>query len=259
MSKVKLLSCMAIMVLAMGIISAGCDSNSDKTKENDQALFLRTYEVPAEYALEVSAVIKDLFIQAGEDSARIGRVTIGPGGMITVAAPASIHAGIEKMINDIVKAKPEPPLSVSLTYWIVAGIPAKESKWPPQLNEIKPALQTISASEGPMSFDLHERLHLQSVSGESASLTGSIATVSQIATVHEDKVFGEIDINLAGMRQTVNTKVQIGFDDVLVLGQSGCPKMSVVPGLQLIKCEPDSNVFYIVRANAEPGRARQND
>ncbi len=247
---------MAIIVLAMGIIGTGCDLNSDDSKENNQALLLRTYEVPAEYALEVSAVIKDLFIQAGKDTARIGSVTIGPGGMITVAAPASIHSGIEKMINDIVKAKPEPPPLVSLTYWIVVGSPAKRPAWPPQLNEIEPALQAISTSEGPMSFDLHERLHLRSMSGESAFLTGGMTTVSQVATVHEDSVLGDININSAGMRQTVNTKVQIGFNDVLVLGQSGCPRSQVMAGGPGIKCEPDSNVFYIVRANAEPGRTR---
>lgn len=256
MNKVKWFSCMAIIVLTMGIIGTGCDKNSDN---NDQALLLQTYEVPAEYALEVSTVIRDLFLQSGEKIARIGSVTIGPGGMITVAAPASIHSGIEKMIDDIVKAKPDPPPLVSLTYWIVAGSPAKESEWPPQLNEIEPALQAISASEGSMSFELHERLHLLSVSGESGSLSGGMTTVGQVATVHEDSVLGEINISSWGMPHTVKTKVQIGFNDVLVLGQSGCPQSRVGSGGQEIKCEPDSNIFYIVRANAEPGRARQND
>jgi hypothetical protein len=242
-SKVKLLSCMAIMVLAMGIIGTGCDTNSDN---NDQALLLQTYEVPAEYALEVSTVIRDLLILSGKDVARIGEVRIGPGDMITVAAPASIHRGIEKLIDNIVKAKPEPPLLVSLTYWIVVGSPAEKSVWPPQLSEIEPALQAISASEGPMSFDLHERLHLRSLSGESASLRGGMTTVRQTATAREDSVLGDIAIQSAGMDQNVNTKIQIGFDDVLVLGQSGCPQWQVASGGQKTKCGPGSNVFYIV-------------
>lgn len=245
---------MAIIVLAIGMLYAGCGINSNDTKEN--AIVLQTYEVPAEYALEVSTFIRDLLIQSGKDIARIGEVRIGPGDMITVAAPASIHRGIEKLIDNIVKAKPEPSLLVSLTYWIVVGSPAKGPAWPPQLNEIESALQAISASEGPMSFDLHERLHLRSLSGESASLSGGMTRVSQVATVHEGSVLGDINIYSSGMEQTVNTKVQIGFDDVLVLGQSGCPQFPVVPGRQGIKCESDSNVFYIVRANAEPGRAR---
>ena len=254
MNRVKWLFCTATIVLIMAMLT-GCDANSNRI-EKAQALELRSYEVPAEYASEVSSVIKDLLSQMGKDMKQIGRARIGPGGVVTVTAPASVHSGIEKMIADIIKAKPEPPPVVSLTYWIVVGNTAKGPVWPPQLNEIEPALQAISASEGPMSFDLQERLHLQSVSGESASLTGGMTTVGQEATVHEDSVLGEIIINLAGMRQTVNTKVQIGLNDVLVLGQSGCPQSQVVSGGQGIKCEPDSNVFYIVRANAEPGRAR---
>ena len=238
------------------MLVTGCNTNSYDTDENSQALELRSYEVPAEYALEVSSVIRDLLSQVGKDRAQIGKARIGPGGVVTVTAPASVHSGIEKMIADIIKAKPEPPPVVSLTYWIVVGSPAGASEWPSQLNEIEPALQAISASEGSMSFDLHERLHLRSVSGESASLTGGITTVNQLATIHEGSVLGNIDIRVARLRQTITTKVQIGLNDVLVLGQSGCPQSEVVPGQQELKCEPDSSVFYIVRANAEPGRAR---
>ena len=121
MNRVKWLFCTATIVLIMGMLVTGCNTNSYDTDENSQALELRSYEVPAEYASEVSSVIRDLLSQVGKDRAQIGKARIGPGGVVTVTAPASVHSGIEKMIADIIKAKPEPPPVVSLTYWIVVG------------------------------------------------------------------------------------------------------------------------------------------
>ena len=98
-----------------------------------------------------------------------------------------------------------------------------------------------------------EQLKVQSMSGESAALVGGITSVRQKATVREGSVFGEISISLAGVGREFVTKVEIGLNNVLVIGQSGCPQPQMPTASQGIKCEPESNVFYIVRADAEAG------
>jgi hypothetical protein len=251
MNRAKWIVFAVIVILPALILTAACNSTTNDTEDDRHALLLRSYEVPAEYAAEVNSVINSLLTPSGV--APIGTARIGPGGVVIVTAPASVHSGIEKMIADIGKAKPEPPPIISLTYWIVEGRPAKETAWPPQLNEIESALKAVSASEGAMSFGLHERLKIQSMSGESATLSGGIASVRQVATVREGRVLGSIEIRLDRMGLSFYTKVQIGLNKVLVLGQSGCRKSQSLSGAQEIKNEPESNVFYIVRADAESG------
>ena len=253
MNKVKWLPCIAIIALTMGMLTTGCNTNSKDMEAYYQALVLRSYEVPAEYAAEVSSVINNLLTPGGGFSP-IGTASIGPGGVVVVTAPASVHAGIDKMIADIGKAKPDPASMVSLTYWIVVGTPARETALSAQLNEIEPALEAVSASEGPMAFSLLERLKVQSMSGKAASLVGSFASVEQMATVRESSVLGEISVGLIaipGMHRNFVTKVQIGLNNVLVLGQSGYPKQRTSSSRDELKSEPESSIFYIVRAGAE--------
>jgi hypothetical protein len=253
MNKVKWLPCIAIIALTMGMLTTGCNTNSEDTEGNYPGLVLRSYEVPAEYAAEVSSIINNLLTPAG-GLAPLGAASISRGGVVVVTAPASVHAGIEKMIADIGKTKPEPASMVSLTYWIVVGTPAKETALSAQLNEIEPALKAVSTSEGPMAFSLLERLKVQSMSGKAASLVGSFASVEQRATVRESSVLGDISVGLIGIpgrHRDFVTKVQIGLDNVLVLGQSGYPQQRTSPSREELKSEAETSIFYIVRARAE--------
>lgn len=256
MNRAKWMVFIALVALPAMMFTAACNSATKGADDGEQSLQLRSYTVPPQYASEVSSIINSL-LSRQPNTPQIGKARIGPGGVIVVAAPFSVQSGIERMIADIVKAKPEPPPIVSLTYWIVVGNPGKQTSWPPQLNEIEPALKAVSGYQGPMSFSLQERLKVQCMSGESAVLTGSTAIVRQKATVRQGSVLGDIYISLTGVDRSFTTQVQIGLNKTLVLGQSGYQQQPNLRGRKSTESEPESNIFYIVRADAETGIASQ--
>jgi len=228
-------------VLGLLLLAASC--NRPAVISSGPPLELRSYTVPAEYASEVNSVINSLLPNT--------RAKIGPGGVLLVAAPASVQKGVQEMLDDLAKNRPGPPPVVSLTYWAVVGRPAKEPSWPSSLNEIAPALKAVSASETALSFSLLQRLTLPSLSGERATLSGGRLTIKQVATARQDGVLAQIDLNLVSVSagrssSSLTTKVQIGLDKLLVLGQAGLLGEGESQG------GVEASVFYIVRARVEP-------
>jgi hypothetical protein len=248
MNKAKRLSCIITSVLILLILVTGCGRPLED-KENEQSLVLQSYTVPAEYASEVSSIINSLLTKMeGGQQVKIGQARVGPGNIVLVTAPASIQSGIEKMISDLKQSKPEPPPMVSLTYWIVRGRPAKETTWPSNLKEIESALKAVASSDEPMSFSLQERLNLQSLSGEDASIYGRTTSVTQRVTIREGSVLGDIVIG----RNSFQSRVQIELDKVLVLGQSGLNSSQLpTANRRGSSDDPEASLLYIVRADSK--------
>ena len=116
-------------IAATVLSSFSCSKTSSNGSQESFSLELRSYAVPPEYASELRAIINDL-LQTGTVTNRekIGQAEIGPGNMLLVTAPASIHSGIEKMLSDLKDTGFEPPPMISLTYWNVVGRPSDEAK-----------------------------------------------------------------------------------------------------------------------------------
>ena len=248
MNKTKRLSCTVTSVLILLILVTGC-GRSLEDEEDEQSLVLQSYTVPAEYASEVSSIINSLLTKMeGGQQVKIGQARVGPGNILLVTAPVSIQSGIGKMISDLEQSKPGPPPMVSLTYWIVIGHPAKETTWPSNLKEIEHALRAVESSDGPMSFSLQERLNLQSLSGEDASIYGRTTSVAQEVTIRKGSVLGSITIG----NNVFSSRVQIELDKLLVLGQSGFNNRQFNPlDRRGSSDDPEARLFYIVRADSK--------
>lgn len=240
-----------IFVLGLGSLIAGCGNTQGGPEGYEPELELKSYVVPSEYVSELSTAI-DLLLRRGigPEAKNLGNARIGPGGLLLVAAPSSIHDGIVKMLADLESSQPELPPTVILTYWIVIGKPAQETTWPSRLDGISSALEAVSDTDGPMKFLLLEQLRMQSLSGEHAELSGRKIKVDQRATVRDENVLAQIGISPSNTRIPFSTIVRMQTGKLLVLGQSGASgifgrDLSEKRGMEV---DPEDSVIYIVRA-----------
>jgi len=243
-----------LILSAVSVFSPACSETMEK-EDDSRALVLRSYQVPPEYASEVSSIISLLLRNAGGEP--IGTARIGPGSLLLVTAPASIHSGIREMIANIEKARPEPPPMVSLDYWIVVGRPSNETLIPAELKAIEPALKAVVESEGARAFSLGERLKLRSLSGQKAAISGRMIDVSQEATIREDKVLGNIKITRRVVGTGFSTDIQMNLGKILIVGQSGFGSEAGRPPARAktvagdSEDDSDTSIYYIVRSESD--------
>jgi len=162
-----------------------------------------------------------------------------------VAAPESIHRGIEEIIAEIDATPPDPAPSISITYWIVTGAPDEKTSWSPRLDALGSVLEGIASADGPTEFALLEKVDLRSRSGERASAETRHYWVDQRATSRAGGVLADLNLSGKGGAGKVRTRVNLEPGKTLVLGQSALPQA-------FIREPSESSLYFIVRAQVEP-------
>lgn len=238
------------LILTMSLLAlVGCERApraAAPAPQNDDALVMRTYDVPPAYAAEVAAVINRLLYR-GKDAPPAGSAQLGPGGRLLVSAPAGIHPGVEKLIEDLKARAPAPPPSVEVTYWALLGRPAETTEAPPGANEIAPALKAIVDADGPLKFELLEKQRVRSLSGEDVQVEGREMRVHHVASARGDAVLARVRIRQERLPGAVDTTVQVPAGELVVLGQSGVE----LPG----EARGRAHLYYVVRARVSGAAA----
>jgi hypothetical protein len=217
------------------------------------SLELRSYDVPRAYSGEVVNVVNSLLYR-GKDVERLGSVALSPGGQMLVAAPASFHAGVDQLVSKLKSAPVAAPPAVEMSYWIVLGRPAEETKLPAEATaEVLPALKELIASQGPMELTFFDQLKLRSSSGDRADVESPHVGISQSVTVLDDKVLAEVDLHHIRGPSRVRARTQLETDKLLVLAEAG---FEAKPGDPFYVRGDDSDArtqnitaFYILRAH----------
>jgi hypothetical protein len=176
-----------------------------------------------------------------------GRAMEGPSGQLIVAAPESVHIGVEELIGQLREISLAAPPTLTFTYWAVIGDPAQETDVTPDLGEVKPALDAIAAVEGARSFSLLEKIRLHSMSGEKGKAEGQQLVTQQWATAHEGRVIARLEISTQYRSGRIETTVTLEPDQVLVLGQTRLPRRA---GENKIIAR---DLYIIVRAQVQSG------
>jgi hypothetical protein len=244
---------LAIISSVVLLSLSACPTNSLPRANLNQAanpggipedLVLRTYEVPNNGAERMRSVLKDLFWfgSDGKDSNKyVGRADVAPDGRLVVLAPENVHEGVKALVSATSNVAPKAPESVLLSYWIVTGAPGKHDGVQPELAEVSLALAEIEKHDGPMNFELTERIQVTSLSGERGKMDGRDTRVQQFGTLFDGHFTG--DIRLERFGQSVDTRVRMKNDQLLVLGSSGLPTKN--PG------DAPRNVYFLVRATSD--------
>lgn len=200
---------------------------------------MRTYAVPPGLAPELRGVV-DRLLSFGDNGPPLGRAVLAPGDKLVVSATPAVHAGVEQLLAGLGEA-PAAPAVIELTYWLVEGQPAAETRVPAELKVARPALDAIVAADGPRAFQLVETLRLRTLGGEHGEVVGRVVKINQSASVRDDRVLARVEMRHP--TGELRTHLALPLDTLLVLGQSGAR-----PGALVGEPEPATDLYYLVRA-----------
>jgi hypothetical protein len=200
---------------------------------------IRTYEVPTGTAEDVRNAINRL-TQANKDGvAAEATAQVLPDGRVAVYGSERFQAGVQQLLSGVA---PQPS-SPTLTFWLwqVRAVPGTGTI-PPALEHLRPALEEVTRTLGPMDFALVEPTLLTLASGEDAKTTRPKFGVSVRASARGDAIVAWLMLSMG--ERTLGTTLQLEQDKTVVIGQT----MEDAP-----KEGPPSMVFLLVRASAAHG------
>jgi hypothetical protein len=228
-----------LAALALPLALAAC-----RSPPHEEAIELRTYDVPRGTASSLVTTIKDV-MWMGENK-NIGRAVVTPDGRIAVLATPAVQAGVQTLVDEVAK---HPPASgqgqtVELHYFLVLGKPAASPQPAPAgVGEIQPALDEIVRSQGPQTFTLAQRVTLSSLHDEEGRLDNwdGKLEIRQQAVMTGEGVYAKLGIRWN--QDKVETRVHLARDQIVVLGATGQHGGDASEGATL---------YYVVRVAPRP-------
>ncbi len=234
-----------VAVLAVGTLNFSVN----RLKHSDPAV-LMSYEVPPEIAEEVQSALRAALSTPGKDAAApIGQVTMLPNGRLLVTAPMVMQAGVRKILQDIAAHKPGPTPTIGFDVWVIKATSGSAPTSSSSLNELEPALTAIRKNQGPMNFELLEKLSTTARPGrDSSNISGAVAHVQIRATLRkidatQSTVAAKINISVfagPGSQSALEAQAEMRPGELLVLGQSALASRDA--------SKINAQLYYIVRA-----------
>ena len=211
---------------------------------------LEVYDVPANTGDRLRPILQSVL---GEH----GKVQQVPDGRLIVAAPKSVHEGLETFFKESAKFEPKARDTVKIEYWFVTaslptGAAGGSDADDPRLAQVKDALDVIEKSQGLANFKLEEHISLAATDGEYAQTRGELVNeINQTASVQGEQVEAHVEISLAKESRELSTKLRVKKGQTVVLGQAG---WGDVPGRDmgdmLGEMPEAETLFYIIRVTS---------
>jgi len=249
LSRILTLGVLVTVALVLGCGTPG-------VADNPQNVELRIYSVPHGFENEVRSMLVSAL---GTDENRIGRASVGPAGKLVVVAPPGVQKGVEALVRELeaLDSPPPTPVPVTLTYWMVVGKPAGgdgPATGPAGrfevvgngLDDLAPALEQISRTQGPQQFALLERLQLSSSGDNWARVGGRHTRIDQRAATVQDNVVADLRINIR--QYGLETQVKLKPSQFIVLGQSG---YDGDPVASLDPKQAELALYYVITSDME--------
>lgn len=230
---------------------AGCHTDPRAAAPEPQPLKLKVYDVPNGSAEQMRSVLSQVFSQ-GQNTPPLAKVSVAPDGRLLVVAPEPIQEGVEALLKDLGKVAPRTTPTIEMKYWIVLAKPGAGGPIPPELQEIAPALQSVSQAQGGLSFEPLESLALRTRGDEDGTVRGRRVKVWQVASAnHGGTVNARLSIDageLTRLTSKLETNVELKPDQTLVLGEAGIDvRPGDIPGVKLTNPEEPRKLFYVVK------------
>lgn len=226
----------------------GTPSTTSGGEETLDALEFHAYQVPPGFEDELVGILSTLF-RKGDD--QIGRAIAGPSGVVLVTAPASIHSGIDRFINEIREKKITlgERTAIELKYWFVLGRPAPDAEatlviHDPRLGELQPVLEAIVEAQGAMEFALIERLSIVSNNGERGQADGQYSGAEHTISTGPNGLVGDFSIRVKHGQGEIRTRMTMQPNQFVVLAESGYGRAWGPFQNNLDQV----SIFYVVRA-----------
>ena len=220
-----------VALLALPLLTA-CRSPA-----HDEAIELRTYDVPKGTARSLVATIKDV-MWIGENK-NMGRAVVTPDGRLAVLATPGVQAGVQTLVDEVAKHPPAAEQTVTLHYFLVLGKPAPSAQpYPGGVGEIKDALDEIVRSQGAQTFTIAQRVELSSLHEDEGRLDNNDAKleIRQVAVQTTEGTYARLSIRWKDDK--LETRVHLAPDRIVVLGATGQHAADAADGATL---------YYVVR------------
>jgi hypothetical protein len=214
---------------------------------------IRTYAVAPEIAGEMKSALVE--------SLGFGAVSLPADGLLLIRAPESVQSGVQSLLAEVAAKKPAPTPAIHFEIWLVSATQgtATKSNNGAGLVEVGPALADIQKAQGPLHFDLLEKLALQGRAGnEESQLQGAHASMRITSTVRRDSkdapvIAARINVQISPAAPptfppTVTTPgslralVELRPGQLLVIGQSSLTARPIADSTP-------TQMYYIVRAS----------
>lgn len=226
---------LAALVLAV----TGCNPPSIPAPPAKTDMQLGIYEVPPGTARDLRSALNNALQGSGKEGVEaFGRASLAPDGRLVVLAPEKIQQGVRSMVEQVARKPAAVPARADMTYWFVAGKRAEKAELPPSLAEIKPALDELVRTQGPMQFRQIEQLKISTLSGENGSARGATSRVNQEPAVGSGVVMARVNLSVGS--KNLDTTLQIKPRQLVVLGQSNWSDK---------EGDAEEALFYVVRAD----------
>jgi hypothetical protein len=214
---------------------------------------IRSYPVAPEIAGEMRSALAEALSTATER----GRVSLTSDGRLLVTAPESLQRGVESILSEVAAKQPAPTPSIHFEIWLVSAAPgtATRSENGPGLMDLSPVFADLQKSQGPLQFDLIEKVALQVRAGnDDSAIQGAYFGVHVAPTVRHDSkgdpvIAARINLEInppfsgRGIPRSLKALAELRPGQLLELGQSG------LPGKPNGDPTPTAQVYYIVRAS----------
>jgi hypothetical protein len=166
---------------------------------------------------------------------------------------------VASIVAEVAAAKPTPTPSIHFETWLVAAAPGTGASPDdgPGLMEVGPALADIQKAQGPLHFELFEKLDLRARAGDDSLIQGARSTMRVTATERSDakgepviaaRFNMEISPFNVGSPGMLKALAELRPGQLLVIGQSNLPSRNFAnPNPN--PTQPTQQVYYIVRAS----------
>jgi hypothetical protein len=233
-----------VAVLAVGVFNFSVN----RLKHTDP-MVLTSYDVPPEIAEEVHSALSGALSVAGKNGTAVGRVTVLPNGRLLVAAPPEMQAGVRRILRDIADYKPGATPTIGFEVWVVKATTGSAPAASSALNEIEPALAAIGKNQGPLNFELLEKLSTNArPDKDTSNISGALTQVQLRATLRkinatESTVAAKLALSVSagpGVHAAIEAQAELRPGELLVLGQSAVGNRDA--------SKANAQLYYIVRA-----------
>jgi hypothetical protein len=217
---------------AIGLLGSCMGSRPDR--DDTQGVELRTYVVPDGFDTRELRRYLSASLTSGETV--LGTAVEYPNGMLAITAPPGVHQGVERLLADLERRGPgaanEAQDSKTLRYWAILGRPidgqqgaiASSSPMLRATGPLRPVLDELTGTYGPMHFGLLEALGVTSVaSGDNSSVRGRHMLVQQ-RVFPKPHTLADIQVQIfrvhGGVSHSVESRVRLEPGKFVVLAQS---------------------------------------
>lgn len=216
-----------LSILLALFLMTGCQQTVDSTP------VVQTYAVPEHAKSDILEAVNRVL--TASEKKTVGQASLLPNNKLLVVAPEAIQQELAKVLQELQNLPAPKHNMLQSQYWVLQARPRTNEQASNTIPELNDALAAIEKAQGPLQFQLLERLEVTTVNGHRAEIKGRHAAIEQNLDWTETAVAGSLTVQNGRGELALNTDISLPPGKTLVLGMMASPS------------EPDTSLYYVAR------------